>query len=165
MRYLYYAAVLFLLSVLQPTLVEAIAIFEVNPNLFLVFVLLVGFFRGKWEGAVCGLLFGLVFDLLVGRLIGLDAILYMYMGFCTGMLSENYFQASNLFITLLAAAAATLVCGLVYYLAYWMLWDGVSLWTALYRTILPECVYNTAFAAVLFFAVRKTMRLLRMEVH
>ena len=60
MRIIFYVIWLLLLAVFQPTLARGIELWGIAPNLFLCFVVMAGFFRGKYEGAVCGMVFGLV---------------------------------------------------------------------------------------------------------
>ena len=55
MRILFYLLWLMLLAVLQPTLGSGIAVFSIAPNLFYAFIVLIGLYRGKTEGAVCGI--------------------------------------------------------------------------------------------------------------
>lgn len=165
MKVVHYGIWLFLLCVFQPTLLKAISIFGIHPNAFLVFIVLVGFLRGRREGAVCGLIFGFVYDLLIGRLIGLNAILFMYTGFLAGLLGENYFRESNVLVIMGTVVLATVLTGSVYYLAYLMIWGDIQLGYTMIRTILPECAYNAALTCVLFFCARKTMRLFRLSTH
>ncbi|MEG2670006.1 MAG: rod shape-determining protein MreD, partial [Oscillospiraceae bacterium] len=101
MRILCYGIGLLILSVFQPTLIKSLAIYGITPNLFLIVAVIFGFLRGKNEGAIGGFVLGLVFDLLVGRFIGLNAILYMYIGFCTGLLGEYYFRQSGVLVAMI----------------------------------------------------------------
>ncbi|MBO5364758.1 MAG: rod shape-determining protein MreD, partial [Clostridia bacterium] len=62
MQILFYLIWLMLLTVLQSTVARGIDIWGIAPNLFLSFVVLAGFSRGRMEGAICGAVFGLVYD-------------------------------------------------------------------------------------------------------
>ena len=76
MRILFYTIWAILLAILQPTLIQWIAVFGIAPNAFLVFVILAGYLRGRMEGAVAGLVFGMVYDLLIGKLMRVNHRLF-----------------------------------------------------------------------------------------
>lgn len=162
MKYLYYAILIFLLSVFQPTLITEISVFGINANIFLISVLIVGFFRGKYEGAVYGLVSGFVYGLVSGNIIGFDGIIYMYLGLIAGALSEGFFQTSNIIIAIGAVFIASFAEGIIKYLVHMMLFDGVKFWFTLYRVILVESLYNTVMTIPMFYIIRRTMRLMRL---
>lgn len=163
MRILFYIIWLLLLTVFQPTLARGIAIFSVAPNLFICFVVMCGFFRGKYEAGICGAVFGLVYDLLVGRLIGISCISFLYIGFGAGLLSEHFVSSGKRFAGVLAAAAATVVFGLIYYAVNNIVYGNISFVTAFFRITVPEAVYNGIMGFVLSFPMLWSMKLMKME--
>ena len=46
----------------------------VKPNLFIIFLLIIGIFIGKTYGASIGIFFGLLLDLFIGKVVGINAI-------------------------------------------------------------------------------------------
>ena len=62
MKLLHHVVWLILIAILQPALINALSVFGVNGNVFLLFIVLIGFFCGRMQGMLCGILFGLVYD-------------------------------------------------------------------------------------------------------
>ena len=75
---LFYAVWLIVLVIIQPTVIQWISVFGISPDMFLIFVICAASEKGRESGAVCGFVFGLVFDMMIGRMPGVNAILYMY---------------------------------------------------------------------------------------
>ncbi len=163
MRMLFYTVWLLLLTVLQPTLAREIEIWHIAPNLFLCFVVATGFFRGRMEGAVCGIIFGLVYDMLIGRMIGVNSLCYLYMGFGAGVLSERFFSGGKRTAVVLSVAIATIIAGLVYYLARLAVYGDIGFVTAIFRITLPEAMYNAGISFLLTFPILGFMKVLRIQ--
>lgn len=161
MRIIFYVIWLLLLAVFQPTLARGIELWGIAPNLFLCFVVMAGFFRGKFEGAVCGMVFGLVYDLLIGRMIGVSSLIYLYLGFGAGALSEHFFSGGKRLAGTVTIAAGTVAAALVYYLARLMVRGDIGFMTAMLRIALPEAVYNAGIGFLLAFPILGMMKLMR----
>lgn len=163
MQVVFYLIWLILLSVLQPTLARGIEIFGIAPDLFLCFVILVGFFRGKMEGAYCGVGLGLVYDILIGRMIGVSCLIFLYVGFGAGVLSERFFSSRKRMASMIMAFVATLVYGVVYYIARLIIHGDINFVSAFFRISLIEAIYNCVVCLLLSFPVVTTMKALRMD--
>lgn len=161
MRVVFYLLWLMLLSVFQPTLARGIEICGIAPNLFLCFVIMIGFYRGHLEGAICGAVFGLVYDLLVGRLIGVSSLLYLYAGLGAGILGAQFFSGGKQLAGSIGTVAATLLTGLLYFLIRKATGSDMGFVTAFFRISLPEAVYNGVVSFLLAFPMRGTMKMLR----
>ncbi len=157
---LFYAIWLFLIAVLQPTLISSIGIFGIAPNLFLVFIVAAAMIKGKKTGAVCGFVYGLVFDLLVGRMIGVNALLYMYAGLFAGLLCERFISGTGCVVAAVLVFAISLVCGTIYYIVYNMVWGDMGFWLAIGRVILPEAVYSAILGFVVYRPTEKSFGLI-----
>ena len=163
MRIVFYLLWAVLLAVFQPTLARGMELWGIAPNLFLCFVVLIGFLRGAYEGAVCGAVFGLVFDLLVGRMIGINALIYLYLGLGAGFLSMHFFSGEKRLVACLGVMMGTLVASVVYALALKATGADVKMVTAMFRIGLPEAVYNSVIGFLLGFPVRWSMKWTRMK--
>ena len=139
MRIVFYIIWLLILAVFQPTLARGIAICSIAPNLFLCFVVICGFFRGKYEAGICGAVFGLVYDLLAGRLIGISSLIFLYAGFASGALSEHFVSSGK------------------------RLAGNISFVTAFFRLTIPEAIYNAVISFLISFPILWMMKLMRME--
>lgn len=159
-KFIFYAVWIILIAVLQPTLFSALKIFGIAPDIFLVFVVATAFLRGKTEGAVCGAVCGLVFDFLAGRLIGVNALIFMYAGFCVGMIKERYISGAGAITVGVITAIVSLVCSFVYYIAYSMVSGDIGFFAALIRIILPGAIYTAIAGVVLFIPIEKSFKLI-----
>lgn len=74
----------FLSFILQCTVLQAISIASISPNLLLVLTVSFALMRGKREGMFVGFISGLLTDLFFGRELGFYALLYTYTGFING---------------------------------------------------------------------------------
>ena len=163
MRIVFYLIWLLLLAVLQPTLARGVEIWGIAPNLFLCFVVLIGFFRGKMEGAACGIAFGLLYDILIGRMIGVSSLAYLYIGFGAGILSERFFSDMKRIAASIAMVIATLLVAVVYYFARLMIHGDIGFLVAFFRISFPEAIYNAVACFLVSFPVVGTMKLMRMD--
>lgn len=161
--FLFYFIALAIVAIFQPTLMNGIEIFGVSPDLFIVFTVCSAMLRGGSNGAVCGFVFGLVLDMLTGRLIGINAVLYMYAGFLTGILNERYISTESSFANAVFVFASSLVCGVLYFTVYNGAWSDIRFFTAFLRTILPKAVYSAVVGFVLFVPLKKCFGLIEVK--
>ena len=85
MRRFLFSVVLIIGSfVLQTTLFQALSFGGIVPNLMIVLTASYGFMRGKKAGLLTGFFSGLLCDIFFGPVIGLNALIYMYIGFLSG---------------------------------------------------------------------------------
>lgn len=159
-KVLFYSVWILIIAVLQPTLFSAIDVFGVSPNIFLMFVVLAAFIRGKSEGAVCGAVCGLVLDLMAGRLIGVNALIYMYAGFAVGVVNERFISGELITAGVLTAIISA-ICSAIYYVAYSMVAGDMGFWFAVVRLILPEAIYTAVCGFILFVPIRKSFDIIR----
>lgn len=163
MQIIFYLVWLCLLVVLQPTLGRGIEIWGIAPNLFLCFVVLAGFFRGKMEGAISGCIFGLMYDILIGRMIGVNSLIYLYVGLGAGILSEHFFGGGKRVTASIATMVATLLSAVIYYFARRVVHGDIGFLVAFFRISVPEAIYNLVICFLLSFPVVGTMKLLRIK--
>ena len=159
-KVIFYAVWLFILAVLEPTFFSAISVFGISPNVFLAFVVMTAGLKGKTEGAIIGAVYGFAYDLLIGQMIGLNALIYMYAGLLTGILKEKYISIDGVILASLTTAVVSLICGIIYYFAYSMMND-IRFFFSIYRIILPETLYTAVFTLVLFVPVSKSFNIIK----
>ncbi len=100
---------LILALALGPTLFAYLQPFGVKPNLFLIYLVVAGFYVSKTESIWLGLVFGFALDLLIGVKIGLNGVLYMFACFFVTLLCENMIRRSNALVVFLCTALWTVV--------------------------------------------------------
>lgn len=155
MRFSIHGGFLLLISVLQATLLNYIEILNVKPNLFLVYILILGFFCGKTEGAVLGGIYGFILDVMIGRFLGMNALMFAAAGYFTAYFCEKILGNKNAFIILLYTVVVSIFYELIYHLFSFLIIGDVDFIYALKDVILIECIYNGFVAFLLYPLLRK----------
>lgn len=150
-RGIVYAILIFVFFILQSTAVQAISLGGVVPNLLIILVVSLAFFRGKKTGLLVGFFCGLLNDLFFGDMIGFYAMIYMMIGYLCGFLSKEFYEF-DLRLPLLLIAASDLVYSVVVYWCLFMMRSRMHFTFYLSKIILPELVF-TVLASVIVYRV------------
>lgn len=134
---------------LQTTFFKHIRLAGVVPNLLIIITVSCGYMRDSKDGLMAGLLCGLLSDFVFGSVIGLHALIYMFIGYIAGYIHST-FEKNDLIMPLLFIGAGDLLYGLFYYIFEFLLRGRLNFLYYLVHIILPEAVY-TMLAAILFF--------------
>jgi rod shape-determining protein MreD len=136
-------------TLLQVGLAPYIAIAGVVPNFLLLVVVTLALVEGPVAGASAGFAAGLIFDLLGTGPVGPMALVLTVTGFMAGQLHENMF-AEGWLLPLTVLSIASLSSALAYGLMLDMLGAGGPFWQALFTKMLPEAIYDTALALLVY---------------
>ncbi len=136
---------LILAMALAPTLFAALEFFGVKPNLFLIYLVIAGFYVSKTEAIWLGLIFGFAFDLVVGMKIGLNGVLYMYACFFVTLLRENMIRRTNVTVIVLSTVVWTVV-----FEGIAAIFSNSTDFLYCLRVIGIESVYNGVLSVVLY---------------
>jgi rod shape-determining protein MreD len=91
MKYWTVAAILFFNNILQSTLFPFLQIAGIQPDTLIVLITCFGLLGGTGYGVFTGIAGGLLQDILYGGPIGMNALIYMVIGYLTGLLYERIF--------------------------------------------------------------------------
>ena len=83
--------IMFFCFILQCTLFKRLSFGGISPNLLLITTTSLGFMRGEKQGLLAGFVSGLFVDIFFGDVIGLYAMLYMYIGYLNGKFSRIFY--------------------------------------------------------------------------
>ena len=86
----------------QCTVFKTLSIGSISPNLMVIITSSFGFMKGKKEGLWVGFFCGLLEDIFYGRLLGMHAVIYMYIGVRTWALCDHVHDEKPLCIFLLS---------------------------------------------------------------
>lgn len=139
---------------LQTTLFQALAFASISPNLLIIVVSAFGFMRGKKEGLFIGFFSGLILDVMGGNILGLYALLYMYIGYFNGYF-RKVFYPEDIKLPLLLIAGSDLSCNLLIYFFLFLFRNRYDFQYYLLRLMLPELVYTMAVTVFLYVIVLK----------
>ena len=139
--------------ILQCTLMPAISIASITPNLMISFTVSFGLMRGKKSGMLIGFFSGLLMDMMcmvLGYyLIGFRAFIYMYIGYLCGYCYQIFYD-DDVKMPVLLTAAADLAYGLIVYTVQFLLRGRVDFFFYLKRIIVPEMIYTVLVTLVLY---------------
>ncbi len=128
-----------LIVILQITLVNLIAIFNVKPDLVIIFLVARALLDGPTAGVLWGFGMGILLDALSGGLMGLGSLAYCLAGFISGQIGANKIISQMHF--LIALLLTTLLAhGLFLY--FGQPWREIGLIEPLLKQYLPGACYT-----------------------
>ena len=143
-------ALMILISfLLQSTVFKALAIGSISPNLLVVLTSSFGFMRGKKEGLWVGFFCGLLEDIFYGRLLGMHAVMYMYIGYVNGYFNR-IFYGEDIKLPIFLISVSELAYGLGSYAVMVHMRSRFAFFYYLSRIILPELVYTVILTLVFY---------------
>lgn len=151
-------AVLILVTfLLQTTIFRSLAVASVAPNLLLILTVSFGFMRGKKDGLWIGFFCGLCIDLMYSDIIGLHALVYMYIGYLNGFLYKVYYD-EDIKVPLVLIGASDLIYSIVVYLGRFLMRIRLDFTDYLRHIIVPEMVYTVVISIVIYRLLYKLNR-------
>lgn len=126
---------------LQSTLFQSLSLASISPNLLIILTSAYGFMKGKKEGMAVGFFCGLLEDIFFGRLLGMHALIYMYIGYANGYFNQ-IFYGEDIKLPMALISANELAYGLGTYLIMFLMRSRFDFFYYLRRIILPELLYT-----------------------
>lgn len=134
---------------LQSTLFSQFTLGGIVPNVMIVIIASIGFLQGSKAGMWFGFIFGLITDIFFGNLIGLYACLYMFVGYLNGA-GEKYLFSHDIKLPLLLIMITDFCYSNICYILFFLLKGRFDYWFYLKSIILPELIYTTVFACLIY---------------
>ena len=106
--------------ILQNTVLKALKLGTVAPNLLLTITAAFGFIGGRKEGMYVGALCGLFIDVFFGQLFGYYTLLYTMIGFSNGVF-HAVINDADIKQPMFLIALSDLCYGLIQYIFYFLL--------------------------------------------
>jgi rod shape-determining protein MreD len=150
-KILIYTICILLLLILQSTLLEYVKIYNVKPNLMIVFVISVALLGGDIEGSAVGFFTGLALDMMFGKLLGFYTLLGFYLGLIVGSVNKRLYRENFLVVVFFTFVSTVIYESAIYILTTFMS-GNIDLLFPLTRKILPEALYNS-LASILIYAL------------
>ncbi len=130
MRYIAYAVMAMLLSVVHVVMLKYVAVQSVTPDLLLILVIWAALAEGQFIGTLVGFGAGLLYDVASGDVLGSNALAKTVAGFVAG-----YFFKENMALVTIGSARFLLIvtlCAFVHNLLYFFFYVQpmeVSFWS------------------------------------
>lgn len=139
---------------LQTTFFQALSFGGIVPNLLIVLTSAFGFMRGEKEGLIIGFLCGLLCDICYGDIVGIQALIMMYIGFLNGKFS-GIFYPEDIKLPMALIIISNLSCGVINYIFMFLLRGRLNFSFYFQNIILPEVVYTTVITLILYPIILK----------
>lgn len=142
---------------LQSTLFKALSLASVSPNLLLILTFAAGFMMGKKEGMYVGFFSGLVLDIFYGRVIGFNAVLYMYIGYINGFFNSMFYD-EDVTLPIGLVCVSDFAYNFVYYIFSFLLRNRLDFPYYFIHIILPEIIYTVVITLLIYRLLLKVHR-------
>ncbi len=76
---------------LQTTVFKGLSFGGIVPNLMIILTASFGFMRGEKTGLIMGFCCGFLIDIFFGSVLGLNAMIYMYIGYANGKFNRIFY--------------------------------------------------------------------------
>lgn len=137
---------------LQSTLFQSLAFASISPNLLIIVVSAFGFMRGKKEGMFIGFFCGLVLDIFGGVILGMYALLYMYIGYFNGYFRKMFYP-EDIKLPMLLISGSDIVCNLLIYFFLFLFRNRYDFRYYLFDIMVPELVYTMLVTVFLYVII------------
>lgn len=146
--------IFFVIYFLQSNFFTWFTIGGVQPNLFVIYILIIGLFAGKKIGIVLGIIFGFYIDVIMGRQIGISGIMLGVVGLLGEYLDKSFSKESRLTIMLMMAGS-TIIYEVGCYI-FNIITLGVSVEIISFiKILLIEVLYNLIIAIIIYPLIQK----------
>lgn len=133
---------------------KGLAFGGIVPNLLIVLTASFGFMRGECTGLFVGFFCGLLSDIFFGNVLGLNAMIYMYIGYTNGKFNRIFFP-DDIKLPLLLIFLSDLAYGFLYYITLFLMRSRFQVVYYFLHIILPEIVYTLFMTLLLYPLILK----------
>lgn len=135
--------------VLQSTIFQRLQIAGITPNLTIIITAAAGLMYGRTAGMFSGVIGGLFMDTMFSEIIGIDILIYTFIGYTNGMATKLYFKEDFL-IPVLSIAASDFAYGILYYICRFLLRGRLDFPFYLGNIIITEMLYTVILGVIIY---------------
>ncbi|MDI6601913.1 MAG: rod shape-determining protein MreD [Thermoanaerobacteraceae bacterium] len=140
-RYVIILLLLVLCFAIQTAILPFLSIYNISPDILLIFIAAFSILNGQWEGMIYGMIAGVLMDLFYSPVFGIYSIIYTTFGFFAGRISKNIFK-ENPFAALFFVIIGSVYKGIIILFIKILLSYKADIWMSFLALILPESVLN-----------------------
>ena len=148
-RFIVSFVLIILFFVLQTTVFQWISFGGIVPNLLIILSSTYGFMRGDRVGLLMGLCCGLLADIFFGSFIGLNAILFMYIGYLNGKFHQVFYP-EEIKLPFILIISSDFVYLIIYYILMFLLRGRFDFSYYFVKIIIPEVVYTGLVTLIVY---------------
>lgn len=149
---------IFICFLLQSTLFQHFAFAGIVPNLMVIITSIFGFMEGRSHGMTVGFICGLLTDIFYGNVLGLNALLFLYIGYANGAGNRGFYP-DDIKFPLLFISVSDLVYLILTYITGFLFRARFDIGYYFIHIMLPELAYTVAVCPFLFLPVKKLLLL------
>lgn len=135
--------------VLQATVFKWLSFGGIVPNILIIITASYGFMTGEKKGLVVGFFAGLLTDVFFGSFMGLNALIYMYIGYLNGKFNRIFYE-EDVKLPLILIISSDLLYSISYYIIMFLLRGRFDIGYYFLKIILPEAVYTILIMLFLY---------------
>ena len=135
--------------ILQSTVFRALDIGGIAPNLLIILTSSFGFMRGEKTGMIIGFFCGLLADIFSGDVLGLYALMLMYIGYLNGKFSRIFYP-EDIKLPATLIILSDFMFGFACYVLMFLLRGRLQFGYYFMNIILPEIVYTVVLTIILY---------------
>lgn len=144
----------FIIYFLQSNFFTWFTIARIQPNLFVIFILLIGLFAGKKIGLIFGIIFGVYLDVVIGRQLGVSGIMLGLIGLAGEHLDKNFSKESKITIILMIMGS-TIVYEVGSYIFSIVTLDITAEILSFIKILTIEILYNVIITIIIYPIIQK----------
>ena len=144
--------------VLQTTLFQNLKIFGISPSLIMVLAICFSIVNTPLPSVIFSAIAGLMLDISSGRIVGLNAMMMMYMSLGISCYIKEMFMDTPRSAVMITALA-TFVYECIFCILSFVIFGNGSFWYMIYRVILLEVLYNGLVAFFIYFYTDKFLKI------
>lgn len=148
-RFIISVLLIIICFLLQTTVFKGLAFGGIVPNLMIVLTASFGFMRGEKTGLFMGFFCGLLCDIFFGSVLGLNAMVYMYIGYANGKFNRIFYP-DDIKLPLGLILVSDFVYGFLYYIILFLMRGRFQISYYIVHIILPEAVYTILVTLLLY---------------
>mgnify|MGYP004648960809 CR=1 FL=1 len=126
----------------------------IMPNIYVILVLFIGLFVKRKAGLICGLGFGLYLDIVLGKTVGISALVLGVIGMLGEILSKNFSKDSRFIVCLMVLGTTALYELAVYLLTILRTSADIEI-LAFLKILLVELVFNELITIIIYPIIKK----------
>ncbi len=144
--------IIFISYILQTTIFPHLALAGVVPNFLVVVTASFGLINGSKQGMAVGFTCGLISDFFSGTYLGIYVLIFLYIGFISGLF-KRLFYGEDIKLPLLLIGASDLIYGCSIYFIMFLFRKQFSFGYYFFNVIIPEAVYTVLVSIVCYYVI------------
>lgn len=146
--------IIFVAFLLQTSVFPGLKLASVTPNFLVAITATYGLIRGRTQGMSVGFACGIVLDFFSGYYLGFYALIFLYLGFLSGMF-KKWFFGDDFKLPMFLIGIIDIVYGTIIYFIFFFIHGKYSFGFYFMNVIMPEAVYTLIVGIFVYYIILK----------